>query len=177
MTDSSPAPAWDDLQRKLDGLKPAIATLTICDDHDLRTRLGQAKAELADAEARLKALDAEAADTTAAERRTDRVRTELAAAQAAYDERAVTLRFKAIPRKQLAALERAHPANEEEEAEGEEFHMDDFGPAVIAAASMDGMPLEYAAKCMREWSAADSRDLWSAAYGIQHRNRSDLGKG
>ena len=177
MTSTSPAPAWDELQRKLDGLKPAVATFTICDDDKLRVRLGQAKAELADAEARLKAQDDETADTAAAERRVERARTELAAAQAAYDERAVTLRFRAIPRRQLAALEREHPANEEEEANGEEFHMDDFAPAVIAAASMDGMPLEYAATCMSEWSAADSRDLWSAAYSIQHRNRSDLGKG
>lgn len=177
MSDSSPTPAWDDLQRKLDGLKPAIATLTICDDDKLRTQLGQAKAQLAEAESRLKAAGDEALDTTAEEGRVERARIQLAEAQAAYDERAVTLRFKAIHRKQLAALERAHPANEEEEAEGEEFHMDDFAPAVIAAASMDGMPLEYAAKCMREWSAADFRDLWSAAYGIQHRNRSDLGKG
>jgi hypothetical protein len=174
---TSNAPAWEDLQRKLNNLKPATATFTICDDEDLRTRLGKAKAELADAEARLKAQDDEADDTTAAERRAERARTELAAAQAAYDERAVTLRFKAIPRKQLVALERAHPANEEEEANGEEFHMDEFAPALIAAASLDGMPLEYAANCMSEWSAADSRDLWTAAYGIQHRNRSDLGKG
>lgn len=177
MTSTSPAPAWDELQRKLDGLKPAIATFTICDDENLRVRLGQAKAELASAEARLKEAASDGADTAAAEYRVEAARTELAAAQAAHDERAVTLRFRAIPRKQLAALEREHPANEEEEANGEEFHMDDFAPAVIAAASLDGMPLEYAVTCMSEWSAADSRDLWSAAYGIQHRNRSDLGKG
>lgn len=177
MTSTSPAPAWDELQRRLDSLKPATSTFTICDDEKLRVRLGQAKAELANAEARLKAAGDESADTTAEEHRVERARTELAAAQAAHDERAVTLRFRAIPRKQLVALEREHPANEEEEANGEEFHMDDFAPAVIAAASLDGMPLEYAVTCMTEWSAGDSRDLFSAAYGIQHRGRSDLGKG
>lgn len=174
---STPAPSWDDLQRKLDGLKPATATFTICDDPDLRTRLGQAKTELAAAESRLKALTDDGDETALAESRLERARTELADAQAAYDTRAVTLRFKAIPREELAALERAHPANEEEEANGEEFHMDDFGPAVISAASLDGMPLESAQTFMRTWSASDFQALWSAAYGIQYQKRTDLGKG
>ncbi|KFG02761.1 hypothetical protein IQ62_00085 [Streptomyces scabiei] len=170
-------PDWNVLQKKLDSLQRATATFTICDDADLRTRLGQAKAELAAAEARLKSLAEESADTTAGERRAERARTELAAAQAAYDERAVTLTFQAMPREQLEALERQHPATEEEEADGEEFHLDGFAPAVLSAASTDGMPVEAAEKLMRNWSAADFRALWSAAYGIQHQGRADLGKG
>ena len=78
---------------------------------------------------------------------------------------------------EIVALQKQHPASEEEEASGQDWSMDTFAPALIAAASLDGMPTEYARKCLDTWAPGDARDLWQAAWSIQHQKRTDLGKG
>jgi hypothetical protein len=50
-------------------------------------------------------------------------------------------------------------------------------PALIAAASLDGMPEEAAARYLRTWIPSDARALWQAAWSVQHTQRTDLGKG
>jgi hypothetical protein len=166
---------WDHLKKRLDDIQPAVATFTICDDPDLRERLADAKKEARDAEAAWNS----AADIVKdmVKKRLERARTELDQAQAAFDTRAVTLRFKALPREELEALEREHPATEEQEGNGDAWNGDTFPPALISTASLDGMPLDYAKKCMDRWPVPDFQDLWNAAYGIQNHRRTDLGKG
>jgi hypothetical protein len=178
---TSTATPWNDLKKRLADIKPAIATFTICDDSTLREQLADAKKKARDAEAAW--TNWNAADDTAKDakdvfkQRLERAQTELAQAQAAFDTQAVTLRFQALPREELEALERKHPATEEQEADGDTWNKNTFPPALIAAASLDGMPLEDAAHFMARWPLADFRDLWSAAYGVQSHRRTDLGKG
>jgi hypothetical protein len=181
MTTSKNASAtspWDDIQKRLDTLEPAVSKFTICDDPALRTRLAGAKADLADAEEALRSItmDDEPSRTLFTQR-VETARTEREQAQAAFAERAVTLTFRALERKALEALQAKHPAGEEDEDKGDDFAMDTFAPALIAAASVEGMPVDYARKCLDTWSAADAQDLWRAAWGVQHQKRTDLGKG
>ncbi|MEU1134475.1 hypothetical protein ABZ383_32220, partial [Streptomyces sp. NPDC005900] len=110
------------------------------------------------------------------EARAKAAKAELDAAQKAFDAAAVTLRFTALERRTLMELQEKHPPSEEEEAEGEDFAMETFAPALISAASLDGMPVDYARHCLDTWSAADASGLWNAAWSIQHQQRTDLGK-
>lgn len=177
---TSTATPWNDLKKRLAAIKPATATFTICDDSALRERLADAKKKTREAEAAW--ANWNAADDTAKDAkdifktRLDRATSELAEAQAAFDTRAVTLRFRSLPREEIEALERAHPATEEQEANGDNWNPDTYPPALISAASLDGMPVEDAADYMAKWPLADFRDLWNAAYGIQNYRRTDLGK-
>jgi hypothetical protein len=175
MTSPTTKSSWNDLKKRLSNIKPAVSTFTICDDLDLREQLAAAKKEHRDAETALAAAADEVADMT--KKRLERARTRLDDAQAAFDTHAVTLRFKALSREELEALERDHPATEEQEADGEAWNPDTFPPALISAASLDGMPVEDAREYMAKWSNPDFRDLWNAAYGIQTLRRTDLGKG
>ncbi|MFJ6608235.1 hypothetical protein [Streptomyces lydicus] len=175
---TSPETQWATLAKRLESLKPAVATFTICDDPDLRARLNDAKAAAADADAALKSLGAD--DEPARpmfELRAKQATAELTDAQKAFDKAAISLRFQALPRQELENLQNAHPASEKEEEAGEEYAMDTFAPALISAASLDGMPADYAKHALDTWSAADAQALWRAAWGIQHTSRTDLGKG
>lgn len=178
MTTSKASPAWATVAKRLDALKPAVARFTICDDTELRARLNEAKAAADDADAALKSLGA--GDEPARpmfELRAKEASADLTEAQKAFDRAAIVLRFQALPRQELEALQSAHPASEKEEEAGEEYAMDTFAPALISAASLDGMPVEYARQCLDTWSAADAQALWRAAWNIQHQTRTDLGKG
>lgn len=175
---TSPDAQWAKLAKRLDSLKPAVARFTICDDTELTSRLTKAKLAVEAAETDLDHLSPEDAPNKAAfELRAERARAALVEAQTAFDKAAVVLRFQALPRQELEALQNAHPASEKEEEAGEDYAMDTFAPALIAAASMDGMPVDYAKQCLDTWSAADAQALWRAAWGIQHATRTDLGKG
>jgi hypothetical protein len=170
--------SWARLAKRLDGLKPAVATFTICDDPDLRTRLARAMSDLESAETTLTSLTpADEPNREMFKLRVEQARDELDLAQKSFDKAAVRLRFQALPRQDLEVLQNAHPASETEEAEGEEYAMATFAPALISAASLDGMPADYAKQCLDTWSAADAQALWRAAWGIQHATRTDLGKG
>lgn len=171
--------AWETLQKRLDGIKLPTATFTLCEDPDLRATLLHAKAAHQQATDRLttagedtdpevKALLKKTADTT---------KQDLEAAQKAFDKASVTLRFTALPRKDLEALQKQHPPTEQDESDGQDFAMETFAPALIAAASVDGMPEEYARHCLDTWSTADATGLWRAAWSVQHTQRTDLGKG
>lgn len=170
--------AWDGIQQRLDNLKPAVARFTICDDPELRTRLADAKAEVEEAEAVARGLTKDDEPHRAMfEERAEQARAARDQTQAAFDEKAVVLQFTALPRKDVEALQTANPPTEQEEADGADYAMDTFAPALISAASLDGMPIEYARHCLDTWSAADARGLWNAAWGVQHTQRTDLGKG
>lgn len=168
---------WDALKTRLDGLKRPTQAFTICEDPEARQRLNRAKADLRDAEQTLAARPDDDANKTVFEDSVKNAKAELAAAQKAFDKVAVTLTFQALERKHLADLQAKHPATEEEEAQGEDFHMETFAPALISAASLDGMPVDYARNCLDTWAPGDAHDLWQAAWSVQNTRRTDLGKG
>ncbi|MEW2267803.1 hypothetical protein [Streptomyces sp. NPDC047868] len=173
------ASGWAELKKRLDALDKPVRTFNLCQNPDIRDRFHearhadeQAKRSLAalpkDIEGDAKALYVrEAADTAK----------ELAAAKKAYDAHVITLRFTALDRLDLQELQAKNPPSEEEEAKGDEFAMETFAPALVSAASLDGMPVDDARTYLNTWSTADAGALWQAAWSIQRQQRTDLGKG
>ncbi|MFI2620394.1 hypothetical protein [Streptomyces sp. NPDC018584] len=169
---------WAETQKRLDRLKRPEQPFTICEDPEVRERRNRARAAHQRAAKDLEELSPqEEVDRSLYEARAKATKAELTAAQKAFDAAAVTLRFTALGRRELEELQKKHPASEEEEAEGADFALDTFAPALISAASMDDMPVDYARHCLDTWSAADASGLWNAAWSIQHQQRTDLGKG
>ena len=170
---------WDALQKRLDGMPKPTRTLTLCSDPDIRDRYLVAKRQHTAAVEYQNALsaDADKEATTHVVKQVTEAAAELDEAHKAYTANSVTLTFQALDRGQLEELQAKHPATEEDEELGRDFHFDTFAPALIAAASVDGMPLEYATQAMRTWSWVDAEDLWNAAWSVQQTRRSDLGKG
>ncbi|GGS97086.1 hypothetical protein [Streptomyces violaceus] len=170
---------WDALQKRLDGMPKPTKSLTLCADPDIQDRYLTAKKQHTGAVDYQKSFP-EGADEEAkalVDKQVREASAELDAAQKAYKANSVTLTFQALERGQLEELQAEHPATEEDEELGRDFHFDTFAPALISAANADGMPLEYATHAMKTWSLADSQDLWNAAWSVQQTRRSDLGKG
>lgn len=170
--------AWAAIQKRLDSMPKPTQTLHLCADPDVRDRYHTAKQAAARAEDYEKSLGKDAdKDALALVRKQVReAQAELNAATEAYEAATVTLTFQALERGRLEALINEHPPLEDEEQDSE-FHVDTFAPALIAAASTDGMPLEYAQQAMQTWPLDDWKALWGAAWSVQQRKRSDLGKG
>jgi uncharacterized membrane protein YqiK len=175
---------WDALEKRLDNVKKPVRTFKLCDDPDIRDRYLKATREAEDADSYLKKSKDQAKDQAydpealaLVEKETARAKAELAAAKKAYDAHTIVLRFTALEQQQLEELQNEHPASEEDEERGNDFAFDSFAPALISAASLDGMPVEAAARYLKTWTSADARDLWNAAWSIQHAKRTDLGKG
>lgn len=169
---------WTTLQEQLDQIQKPHHTLRLCQDADVRSRYLKAKRDAEQIDAHLTGLgkDADPDARALLTKQAATAKTELAAAQKAYDQKTVKLRFTALERQELELLQKQHPATEQDEAIGDDYAMDTFAPALISAASLDGMPVDYARKCLNTWSPADAKDLWNAAWSIQHRQRTDLGK-
>lgn len=179
MTSKTTATDWAALEERLDNLPKPISTLKLCADADVRDRYLAATQAHTRADDYLKSLG-KGADKDAralVEKQVKDAKADLDTAQAEYDAMTVTLTFQALQRDQLQALLDEHPATEEDEEKGGDFHFDTFAPELISAASVDGMPAEYAANALKTWSLSDSDDLWAAAWSVQRRKRSDLGKG
>jgi hypothetical protein len=170
---------WDALAKQLDDIPKPVQELRLCPDPAVRDRYLEAKQAQEQAARQLEQLPTETEPEVRAlwEKKAKAADTELAAAKAAYDQVTVVLRFTALERGQLEKLQNAHPAGEEDEARGDNYAFDTFAPALISAASLDKMPVDYAAKALDKWSAGDAAALWSAAWSIQHIRRTDLGKG
>ncbi|CAL9666862.1 hypothetical protein SUDANB145_07204 (plasmid) [Streptomyces sp. enrichment culture] len=170
---------WDALKKRLDSIKLPTATFTICEDPDVRAALHRAKDIRDRAAERLDAVtdDTDPATKDLLVKRLDNAEGAVSAAQKAYDKASVTLRFTALERRALEDLQRQHPPKEEAEATGDDFDLGTFAPALISAASLDGMPVEDAKHFLDTWSTADAQGLWRAAWSIQQQQRTDLGKG
>ena len=170
---------WAAKQKRLDGMPKPTATLTLYDDPAVRDRY-QAAVKAADhAEEALAALpkDVHPSALALVQAQGYQAHAELQAATDERDLHTETLTFQALEREQLAELLLKHPPTEEDEEAGRDYHFDTFAPEVISAASMDGMPVEYAAKALKKWSLGDADDLWNVAWSVQRRKRTDLGKG
>jgi predicted NBD/HSP70 family sugar kinase len=170
---------WDTLKKRLDSIQLPVATFTICEDPEVRQRLHRAKSDDQQARDQLAALteDTDPQVKAMLKKTADDAAKELAEAQKAFDKGSVTLRFTALQRKDLEALQKQHPPTEEDEADGQDYAMAGFAPALISAASLDGMPVEDAQHFLDTWSTADATGLWRAAWSVQHQQRTDLGKG
>ncbi|MCL8016969.1 hypothetical protein [Streptomyces sp. AS02] len=176
---STTANGWAALEKRLNALPKPTRTLALCADPDVRDRYQTAVQVHARADEALKALraDADKDARTLWKNKVTETAAELQAAKEEYDAATVTLTFQALERERVEELLAKHPANEEDEEKGSDFHFDTFAPELIAAASVDGMPVDYAANALKTWHLADSEDLWAAAWSVQRRKRSDLGKG
>lgn len=174
---------WAKTMARLDRLERPVAKLTICPDPDLRENLSQAKRDLDRANSHRELVnsqdedDRDAGVVAAADKNVAHAEAAVQQAQAAFDEEAIVLRFQALSRTQLDALSKKHPPTEEDEQEGSDVNEQSFPPELISAASMDGMPLEYAQQCWETWSLGESQALYEAALSVQRQMRTDLGKG
>jgi len=170
---------WDALAERLDNVKKPVRTLSLCDDPDIRDRYRAAQAAAERSEAVLKEFpkDGDPEALAFIQGEASKAKTELAAAKKAYDTHTITLRFTALEQQELEDLQNKHPASEEGEEQGDQFEYDTFAPALVSAASLDGMPVEAASRYLKTWTVSDARDLWNAAWSIQHAKRTDLGKG
>lgn len=172
--------SWDALEQRLAQIKKPVGTFKLCEDPTVRDRYLTAQQTLDRAQDQLAQFPKDATDAearTLVEKIVKDAQTELAAAKKAYDAKTITLRFTALERVELAELQRKHPPTEEDEENGEEFAVDTFAPVLISAASLDGMPADKARQYLDTWPPTDARDLWNAAWSIQHQKRTDLGKG
>lgn len=170
---------WDALEKRLDNIKKPVRTFKLCDETDIRDRYLAATRKADETAVYLKSLseDTDPDARTLVEQQDQAAKAELAAAAKAYNAHTITLRFTALEQQELEDLQNKHPASEEDEQRGNDFAFDTFAPALISAASLDGMPVQAAARYLKTWTSADARDLWNAAWSIQHTKRTDLGKG
>jgi hypothetical protein len=170
---------WAALEKRLNDLPKPTRTLALCADADLRDRYQAAVQTHTRADEYLKSLgkDADKDARALVEKKVKEAQDQLDEVKPEYDAQTVYLTFQALERDHLERLLAEHPATEEDEEKGTDFHFDTFAPELISASSVDGMPVEYAANALKKWSLSDSDDLWGAAWSAQRRKRTDLGKG
>lgn len=182
---TSTASNWDALKKRLDNVKKPIRTFALCEDPEIRDRYRSARRTSEDADTYLTQVKAQAGEAdgfdpgalAAVEKQAKDAKAELAAAKKAYDAATIILRFQTLEQQELEDLQEQHKPSEEDEEQGLNFALDTFAPALISAASLDGMPVEDAASYLKTWGPEDAADLWRAAWSIQHVKRTDLGKG
>ncbi|MEU7338712.1 hypothetical protein [Streptomyces sp. NPDC007074] len=176
MTDT--ASTWDDLEKRLDSVRKPVQTFKLCEDASVRDRYNQARYANERAQQEVKDLpkDTDADARAIYVQQAKEAAAEFTAAKRAYDANVIVLRFAALERRHLERLQNEHPPTEADESEGRTYAMNTFAPAVISAASLDGMPVAAAQRYLDTWHAADAADLWRAAWSIQHQERTDLGK-
>ena len=146
--------------------------LRICDDDHLRQRFEES--EQAARRARFVA-EANPGDEQAARQAADAAAAR-DDARAALDAASEFLTFRALPRPVLEELISEHPPTEKQTEEGAIFNPDTFPPALVSAASVDGMSREEAEELLNGWSAPDANALWDAAWQVQQESRVELGK-
>lgn len=165
---------WAAQMERLRSRKPPTTTLRICDDEAAKTELARTEmlqrrtADEADLEPDDADVKRRAENATAAVER---------ARQRVEDATLVVLHFRGLPRPDFVALTKAHPPTEEQAEDGQEWDENTFGPALISAASVDGMTVENADELLTTWATQEANNLFQAAYGPQLANRTDLGKG
>jgi hypothetical protein len=166
-------PHWTATRERLAARTRPTARMTICDDHAVKETLSRAQFAARTAKAAV-----DATDTPENQAAFETAQTGLEAAQAAFDEAAIVLKFQALERPMLERLKKEHQPTEEQAEEGFVFNVDTFAPALIAAASLDGMTEADARHYLDTWSEAEAISLWNTAYGVQgDASRLDVGKG
>jgi hypothetical protein len=163
---------WAAKMERLRNRSLAEATYVVCDDEAIRTqyRRTQRTLDLAQTYADTHPDDADAKSDLA------KAATDLDEAKQAYDEIAIPIRFRALPRPAMEALYKAHKPSEAEAEEGASW-ADTFPAALIAASSIDGMTETEAQELLSTWSLAEANDLFQTVHNLQNTTRADLGKG
>jgi hypothetical protein len=159
-------------ERLLNRTRPTVH-LTICDDHDAKESLAEARFVAQQAQ---DAAD-RAPEDEAAKAAVRAAKNGLAKAQTAVDKASIVLRFQALDRKTYKELQAAHPPTEDQAEDGYSFNLDTLGPVIVAASSLDGITEEDAAQFLDDWSQAEAEALLNTAFGVQREERMDLGKG
>lgn len=166
-------PHWNATREKLRARTRPTAKMTICDDHDVKQALSRAQFKQRSAQAAV-----DDSDTPENQTALQWAQEGLEAAQAAFDDAAIVLRFQALDRPAFEALRKAHPPTEEDAEEGSTFNAETMAPELIAAASLDGITVDDAREYLTTWSQGEAVTLWTTAYGVQSdASRLDVGKG
>lgn len=161
---------------KLDRLrnrKRPTATVTICDDHEVKQALAEATRDHARAQI---LADADPKDT-AAQAAVQKAADKLATAQEAFDAEAIVLWFQAIEHEDLQTLMDAHPATEAQAEEGYDFNKDTLTPILVSESSMDGLTVDDAKHFLKTWGRGEVETLSNAVFAVQRDVRMDVGKG
>jgi len=152
-------------------LRP-IARMTICDDPDVKQNLRTAEFTLRSAEAEQKANP-----TPATRAAVKKAKTDLEAAQTAFDKATIVLRFQALERPVWEALRAKHKPTEEQAEDGQMFNAETLAPELIAAASLDGITIDEARDYLNTWGTGEALTLYNTAFNVQGETRMDVGKG
>lgn len=164
---------WSASLERLRNRQRPTATLTICDDQDVKQRLSYAKQTERNAQAHAEAYPQDANGA----RLLEDAKAALAAAQEAYDTEAIVLRFQALERPHWEALRKAHPPTEEQADDGIAVNVEALAPELISAASVDGITVEDAKAFLDTWGEGEAAQLFQTAWDLQNHSRMDLGKG
>jgi hypothetical protein len=163
---------WSAKMQRLRDRSLAETVFVICDDQATRERWLRAQRafDIAATYAKDQPEDPEAQHQLAeATRERDEAKT-------AYDQVAIPLKFRALPRQALEALYTQHKPSESEAEDGAQWAAT-FPAALIAAASVDGMTETEAQELLDNWSLSEANAMFNAAHGVQNTTRVDLGKG
>ena len=166
-------PHWASTLERLRNRNRPTVKLTICDNQAAKDALATAQYN----ERRIKATAEADPGSAEAKKAIRAAEAEVKKAQAAVDKDSIVLTFRALERTAFDDLKKAHPATEEQAEDGYDWNLDTFGPALVAAASVDGITVEDAAMFLETWSDAEAAALFQAAWDVQHESRMDLGKG
>lgn len=164
---------WSATRDRLRNRHRPIATLTICDDTDVKKDLEDARWTVRRLEGQLTETpdDADLKNDLAVANKT------LEQAQKTFDQVAIRLQFQALRRPDFEDLKKQHPPTEEQAEDNFVVNVETLGPELIAASSLDGITVDDAKYYLAEWSEAEASALFNAAWGIQSGARMDLGKG
>ncbi|MET9436869.1 hypothetical protein [Streptomyces sp. NPDC006551] len=166
-------PHWAATRQRLRARQRPAARLTICDDDTVKQALADARRRHDRAAQHAEANPDDQVLAAALAGAEDK----LAAAQAAFDETAIVLRFQALPRIEFEEMKAAHPPTETQAEDGAFVNVESLGPVLIAAASLDGITEDEARDYLATWSEGEATQLFQAAWDIQSTIRADLGKG
>lgn len=167
-------PHWSAKMDRLRQRKPLEAYVTITLDDQAKTAASKAEMDLAAARARV-----ERQNGKADEKHPEVVKARKAAeaAQGHLTDSTIKLGFRSLPRDVYESLMADHPPAPDQEAKGEVFNLDTFPAALVAACSIDGMPLEDAQELLNNWNQSEAAALFQAAQYVNTMSRLELGKG
>ncbi|MFJ6136482.1 hypothetical protein [Kitasatospora sp. NPDC092286] len=168
-------------------------TVRICDDDaakaavtDAQLKLAQARAAARTAAAGHGIEDSQVDAFVGAHPQVVIAHSVLATAEQALADATIELTFRALPRPVWEALLAAHAPTEEQADKGQDYNVDTFPSALIAAShverdaagtEVDGMTVADAQSLLDEWSDGDAKVLFTGALMVNQKLRADLGKG
>lgn len=143
---TSDHPSWDEIKAVK---KPATRTVYLVMDPDIGPRLEE--------------LEREAGKMRVRNQDTAGVDKEIASLKARAEEETVGFTFRALSRLEFEQLREAHPSDDKTE----QFDAETFGPALIAACSVDPVLSDGDARELWDtWGNAEAIQLFAAAWAV-----------